>query len=109
MGRIGKNKTLVSISIPTEWRDEIDRRAAALSLTRAAYVTMILEPVSYTHLTRTSAASWPGRGVPVDGTHQHHRRDKTSSTRNKPSNRHRLRFGIQAGTKNRRREEVPTR
>ena len=43
MGRIGKNKTLVSISIPTEWRDEIDRRAAALSLTRAAYVTMILE------------------------------------------------------------------
>jgi hypothetical protein len=43
MGRIGKNKTLVSISIPIEWRDEIDRRATALSLTRAAYVTMIIE------------------------------------------------------------------
>ena len=43
VGRIGKNKTLVSISIPSEWREEIDRRAAALSLTRAAYVTMILE------------------------------------------------------------------
>ncbi len=43
MGRIGKNKTLVSISIPLEWRDEVDRRATALSLTRAAYVTMILE------------------------------------------------------------------
>ncbi len=43
MGRIGKNKTLVSISIPIEWREQIDRRATALSLTRAAYVTMILE------------------------------------------------------------------
>jgi hypothetical protein len=43
MGRIGKNKTLVSISIPIEWREQIDRRASALSLTRAAYVTMILE------------------------------------------------------------------
>jgi len=43
MGRIGKNKTLISISIPQAWRDEIDSRAAALSLTRAAYATMILE------------------------------------------------------------------
>ncbi len=43
MGRIGKNKTLISISIPKEWREEIDRRAAALSLTRAAYATMIIE------------------------------------------------------------------
>jgi len=43
MGRIGKNKTLVSISIPLEWRAEIDRRAAALSLSRAAYVTRIVE------------------------------------------------------------------
>jgi hypothetical protein len=43
VGRIGKNKTLVSVSIPNEWREEIDRRATALSMSRAAYVTMILE------------------------------------------------------------------
>jgi len=43
VGRIGKNKTLVSISVPVQWREEIDRRAAALSLTRAAYVTRIIE------------------------------------------------------------------
>jgi hypothetical protein len=52
VGRIGKNKTLVSVSIPIAWREEIDRRAAALSMSRAAYVTMILE-------------QWWGKGCPA--------------------------------------------
>jgi len=43
MGTIGKGKTLVSVSLPDEWRKEIDKRAAALRMTRAAYVRLMVE------------------------------------------------------------------
>jgi hypothetical protein len=43
MGQVGKGKTLVNVSLPNAWRDEIDRRAAVLRLTRATYTVMIVE------------------------------------------------------------------
>jgi hypothetical protein len=43
MGKIGKGKQLVSLSLPDEWLAEIDRRAASLRLTRATYTLMIIE------------------------------------------------------------------
>jgi len=36
------SKTLLSLSIPEDWRIEIDRRAESLNLTRATYATLIL-------------------------------------------------------------------
>jgi hypothetical protein len=36
------SKTLLSLSIPEDWRQEIDRRAESLNLTRATYATLIL-------------------------------------------------------------------
>lgn len=43
MGKIGKGKQLVSLSLPDQWLAEIDRRAASLRLTRATYAKMIIE------------------------------------------------------------------
>jgi len=43
MGKIGKGKRLVSLSLPDSWLAEIDRRAASLRLTRATYAMMIIE------------------------------------------------------------------
>jgi hypothetical protein len=37
-----RTKTLLSLSVSPQWRDEIDRRAALLNLTRATYATLIL-------------------------------------------------------------------
>jgi hypothetical protein len=42
MGGTGKGKTLVSVSIADAWRNEIDQRATALRMSRAAYVRMII-------------------------------------------------------------------
>jgi len=38
-----RTKTLLSLSIAPAWREEIDRRAESLNLTRATYATLILE------------------------------------------------------------------
>jgi len=77
VGRIGKNKTLISINIPNAWRVEIDRRAAVLSLTRSAYAAMILEkwvrdgmphvsePDRLMQLSSRSKAEPAGGGLPV--------------------------------------------
>jgi hypothetical protein len=46
------NKVLLSLSIPPAWRDDIDRRALALNLTRATYATLIL-------------AKWRADGMPA--------------------------------------------
>ena len=51
MGKIGKGKALASVSLPHAWRDEIDRRANALNLTRATYLRMMV-------------ADWRKRGSP---------------------------------------------
>jgi hypothetical protein len=42
MGRVGKGKTLINVSVPNAWRDEIDRRAEGLHLTRATFTMLIL-------------------------------------------------------------------
>ncbi len=38
-----RTKTLLSLSVPPPWRDEIDRRAISLNLSRATYATLIIE------------------------------------------------------------------
>jgi len=43
MGKIGKGKAFVGTTIPQEWRDEIDRRARPLRLSRSAYTAIIIE------------------------------------------------------------------
>jgi hypothetical protein len=43
MGQIAKGKKLVSVTIPEAWCSEIDRRAAALHLSRATFTMLILE------------------------------------------------------------------
>jgi hypothetical protein len=43
MGKIGKGKQLVSLSLPEAWLEEIDQRSASLRLTRATYATMVIE------------------------------------------------------------------
>lgn len=43
MGATGKGKTLVSVSLPKGWVEEIDQRANALRMTRAAYFRLLVE------------------------------------------------------------------
>lgn len=43
MGKVGKGKTLLSVSAPAELIAEIDRRAAALRLSRASYTLAVME------------------------------------------------------------------
>jgi hypothetical protein len=37
-----RNRTILTLTVPPAWRDEIDRRASALNLTRATYANLIL-------------------------------------------------------------------
>ncbi len=43
MGKIAKGKTLLGLTVPNAWRDEIDRRADALNLTRSTYAALVIE------------------------------------------------------------------
>jgi hypothetical protein len=43
MGKTGKGKILVSLSMPLAWCAQIDQRAEALHMTRATYLRLVVE------------------------------------------------------------------
>jgi hypothetical protein len=43
MGKIAKDRAMLGLTVPIPLRDEIDRRAAVLNLSRSAYSALILD------------------------------------------------------------------